>query len=199
MVPESLGLWMFLWIQGGVSADDTHGKCKNETGILGKAVELKCCYSGNDLKLNQFRVQWQLKDNSKCVVDAYLPGLAPQQCERYKNRTELKAKYLHLQLLNVTLDDKKTYECIIQKKENGKYQKIFQGWINLLVAANESQNTTYLPSPTPNSVTNDNKQKIVISCLVAAAVIIMIIIWILFKRQHSHHRAYAAPVGVDMS
>ncbi|XP_077198961.1 uncharacterized protein LOC143839991 isoform X2 [Paroedura picta] len=128
MVPESLGLWMFLWIQGGVSADDTHGKCKNETGILGKAVELKCCYSGNDLKLNQFRVQWQLKDNT-----------------------------------------------------------------------NESQNTTYLPSPTPNSVTNDNKQKIVISCLVAAAVIIMIIIWILFKRQHSHHRAYAAPVGVDMS
>ncbi|XP_048351069.1 uncharacterized protein LOC125431915 isoform X3 [Sphaerodactylus townsendi] len=131
MAPKSLGLWMlFLWIQKGVSVD-----CGNYTGILGEDTDLKCCYHGGDLKSDPFRVQWQLKGNVDCVVDAYLPDQpAPPQCEHYKNRTVLNKDCLHLQLLNLSLEDSKIYECILQKKVQNKYQKVFQGQIELKVA-----------------------------------------------------------------
>lgn len=121
-----------------VSADGEKIDCGNETGTLGKAVELKCCYPGGGLKTNEFRVQWQLESNVDCVVYACLPdGIFPPQCERYKNRTEVKQPCLRLQLLNVSLEDSKIYECILQRKTNGRYQKIFHGLIRLEVAGKD--------------------------------------------------------------
>ncbi|XP_048351068.1 uncharacterized protein LOC125431915 isoform X2 [Sphaerodactylus townsendi] len=198
MAPKSLGLWMlFLWIQ--------KGDCGNYTGILGEDTDLKCCYHGGDLKSDPFRVQWQLKGNVDCVVDAYLPDQpAPPQCEHYKNRTVLNKDCLHLQLLNLSLEDSKIYECILQKKVQNKYQKVFQGQIELKVAANNSTNAIkgLDSTSTSNPVKNDNQQQtrvVAISCVIAAAVFITVIILILYKRKYSIHRAYTAPVGVEMT
>uniref|UniRef100_A0ACB8FHE1 Uncharacterized protein n=1 Tax=Sphaerodactylus townsendi TaxID=933632 RepID=A0ACB8FHE1_9SAUR len=240
---------LFLWIQKGVSVD-----CGNYTGILGEDTDLKCCYHGGDLKSDPFRVQWQLKGNVDCVVDAYLPDQpAPPQCEHYKNRTVLNKDCLHLQLLNLSLEDSKIYECILQKKVQNKYQKVFQGQIELKVAesymyrgfhtilacitkakqlhtvkppfqssdeervkqpslalgggseaANNSTNAIkgLDSTSTSNPVKNDNQQQtrvVAISCVIAAAVFITVIILILYKRKYSIHRAYTAPVGVEMT
>lgn len=199
MAPKSLGLWMlFLWIQEGES---TIKDCGNVTGILRKAVVLKCCFEEG---LKPDRVQWQLQGEDECVVDARLPGQSsPLQCEHYRNRTELKENGLHLQLLSVTLEDSNIYECILQKQKNGIYQRKFQGRIRLELSANESENATYLVSPTNLPGTSDDQQQtqaIAISFLIALIVIITIIIFIfLYKRKHCFYRAYTAPVDMNAS
>ncbi|XP_015265288.1 PREDICTED: T-lymphocyte activation antigen CD80-like [Gekko japonicus] len=206
MAPKGLGLWiLFLLIQEGVSAGGEKD-CPHARAIQGEYVELKCCYPEKDLS-DSFRVQWQLQGKDDCVVAACLPdSIAEFQCERYKNRTKFENYCLHLVLLNVSLEDNKTYECILQKKKEGAYQKIFHGLIRFEVVemndtANESQNATYLESPTPNHDTHDNQQQIyvMVMSLAAAVVFITIIIWILTKRKCSLHRAYNAPVGMGMS
>ncbi|XP_054829999.1 ICOS ligand [Eublepharis macularius] len=133
MAPKSLGLWMLcLWIQEAVDAEEV---CGNYTGIQGENIVLRCCYHGEVFDPTMFRVQWQIKDNDECLVEAHLPEQNnPPQCEHFKNRTELK-DYLDLRLRNIGQEHAGKYLCILQRKKGEQFQFHFKGLVKLDVAA----------------------------------------------------------------
>ncbi|XP_044297396.1 ICOS ligand isoform X1 [Varanus komodoensis] len=134
-----LGLMvLFIWIQRIANEHIVHG-------IIGNAAELKCQYTGEPFILNQFRIQWQKKGETKCFVDAYFPNqdMREHQCAQFRNRTQAdpqrKEDDFTLKLLNLSPKDELTYECVVQRNKSGRYEVIHSADITLQVAASYSK------------------------------------------------------------
>ncbi|KAF7251252.1 ICOS ligand [Varanus komodoensis] len=129
-------------------AGDASKRIANEHivhGIIGNAAELKCQYTGEPFILNQFRIQWQKKGETKCFVDAYFPNqdMREHQCAQFRNRTQAdpqrKEDDFTLKLLNLSPKDELTYECVVQRNKSGRYEVIHSADITLQVAASYSK------------------------------------------------------------
>ncbi|XP_066475940.1 ICOS ligand [Tiliqua scincoides] len=138
MQTRSLGfLALFLWVQGTVNGTEV-------MGIIGSAVELRCCYEKELLVTDEFRVQWQIKGEQSCLVDAYFPNENQiKKCPRFSNRTRLSDRLKQgdftLQLFNISHNDEHTYTCHVQKKINRIFTHVHDSSTTLKVAANYSK------------------------------------------------------------
>ncbi|XP_034279780.1 uncharacterized protein LOC117669437 isoform X3 [Pantherophis guttatus] len=135
---NSFGLLvLFLWVWRSAETE--------VIGIIGSSIELQCSYPEEEsLNYNTNRILWQIKDRFSCFVAGYFPNenMEEDQCEEFKRRTllnEPKQGSASLQLSNIRIADEFIYECIIQKKINGRFKLIHNESISLKVAANYSK------------------------------------------------------------
>ncbi|XP_042317014.1 ICOS ligand isoform X2 [Sceloporus undulatus] len=149
MAPRRLGFMvLFLCFQKAANATEV-------TGIIGGSVEMRCLYTEKEpFILNKFRVQWQKKNTlSDCFIDAYLPGedMKLHQCPEFRNRTQfseqLKKGNFSLRLLDIRPTDDRTYECLVQRNQTGKFEFFTRSSVTLKVAANYSKPVITLPVP----------------------------------------------------
>ncbi|KAH1186451.1 ICOS ligand [Mauremys mutica] len=144
MEPRSSGLWLlFLCALGCVTAKED----KKVISTIGSTAELSCIYpQEKKFILSKLRVFWQIADGSKpcSVVHTFNSGHENQsdQCADFRNRTrlfqdELENGIFSLLLLNVSLRDEHTYQCIVQKKDV-VFRVIHSADVALKVAANNS-------------------------------------------------------------
>lgn len=117
---------------------------KEDLGIIGSSVKLKCLYSGKDpFKINKFRVQWQTREEENCLVDAFFPNQDTRrhQCKNFTNRTlfdeQLKKGDFSLWLFNVSHSDERTYYCVVQRNESAMYKPVLRENITLKVAGKD--------------------------------------------------------------
>ncbi|CAM2096840.1 ICOS ligand [Caretta caretta] len=138
------GLWLlFLCALGFVTAEEN----KKVISTIGSTAELSCIFTPEEkIILNKLRVFWQIEDGLKpcSVVHTFNSGHENQseQCADFRNRTrlfqdKLKNGTFSLLLLNVSLRDEHTYQCIIQKKDT-VFRVIHRADVTLKVAANNS-------------------------------------------------------------
>ncbi|XP_067401262.1 ICOS ligand [Emydura macquarii macquarii] len=147
-------LLLFLYALGAAIAV----KEKQVISIVGNTAELSCVYAPVEkFILNNLRIFWQTTNKSCSVVHTFNSGYENEspQCVDFKNRTRLFQDKLEngifsLLLLNVSLRDEKTYQCIVQKKDT-VFRVIHYANVVLKVAANNSQPVLHGPIGTsPN-------------------------------------------------